>query len=414
MTSTNSSTATLPNERKEVEEVLSSRPVEYYLKHRINEKLIEGLVDNNRFNDSLSRARVGKVKGKTYNLLPQGLIYEAILKKKITKKEDVGGNFEIPYSIGGLKHVNALVDQGYDVNIIPYSTYMKLNDEMPAKTDIKLSLASHSYIYPLGIAEDVLVEVAEHVYPVDFVILDIKENEKRPFILGTSFLTMAKTVIKFDKGTITLRSGKGKISFHRIPDSPCMTEKGEKTPRNWPPIYSQVFDDESAQAEELMQTAKDLEESVHQEFETGVTKDQPDEETSQLPDGFIYNEQYKKNRLMRIDELYKFSDDTPNDVWTALNDSLKGIQMKFYTLAGNPVKEILLKLNLPDHRIRKDGGDLRSDEVLKLKNFKKDATLKLFKSTNQERCSRSHSRQAKEQAQDLKSMITTSNHKIND
>ncbi|GKC69709.1 hypothetical protein Tco_1115592 [Tanacetum coccineum] len=26
----------------------------------------------------------------------------------------------------------------------------------------------------------------------------------------------------------------------------------------------------------------------------------------------------------------------------------------------------------------------RSDEVLKLKNFKKDATLKLFKSTNQE------------------------------
>ncbi|GKD40344.1 hypothetical protein Tco_1260551, partial [Tanacetum coccineum] len=72
----------------------------------------------------------------------------------------------------------------------------------------------------------------------------------------------------------------------------------------------------------------------------------------------------------------------------------------FYTLAGNPVKEILLKLNLPDHRIRKDGGEVkefqrsfrhsdterlsRSDEVLKLKNFKKDATLKLSKSTNQE------------------------------
>ncbi|GKB32689.1 hypothetical protein Tco_0872090 [Tanacetum coccineum] len=83
------------------------------------------------------------------------------------------------------------------------------------------------------------------------------------------------------------------------------------------------------------------------------------------------------------------------------------------------------------------------DEVLKLKNFKKDAFIKLFKSTNQERyehvgpevtssqdgkvnkmakrdyawlmisrCSRSHSRHAKEQAQDLKSMITTSNHKL--
>ncbi|GJW87997.1 hypothetical protein Tco_0163337 [Tanacetum coccineum] len=42
--------------------------------------------------------------------------------------------------------------------------------------------------------------------------------------------------------------------------------------------------DESAQAEEPMQTAKDLEESAHQEFEIGVTKDQPNEETSQLPD----------------------------------------------------------------------------------------------------------------------------------
>ncbi|GJU96301.1 hypothetical protein Tco_1321057 [Tanacetum coccineum] len=146
-------------ERKEVEEVLSSRLVEYYLKHRINEKLIDGLVDNNRFNDSLSRARVGKVKGNTYNVLPRGPVYEAILKKKITKKEDVEGNFEIPCSIGGLKHVNTLVDQGSDVNVMPYSTYMKLTDEMPAETDIRLSLASHSYIYPLGIAEDVLVEV---------------------------------------------------------------------------------------------------------------------------------------------------------------------------------------------------------------------------------------------------------------
>ncbi|GJR05156.1 hypothetical protein Tco_0528140 [Tanacetum coccineum] len=73
---------------------------------------------------------------------------------------------------------------------------------------------------------------------------------------------------------------------------------------------------------------------------------------------------------------------------------------RFNTTAGNPVKKILLKLNLSDHRILKDGGGVkevqrsfrhsdterlsRSDEVLKLKNFKKDATLKLSKSTNQE------------------------------
>ncbi|GJV51817.1 MAK10-like protein [Tanacetum coccineum] len=134
------------HKKEEVVETPSSRPVEYYLKHRINEKLIEGLVDNNRFNDSLSGARARKKKGKTYNVLPRGHVYEAILKKKIAKKEDIGGNFEIPCSIGGLKHVNALIDQGSDVNVMPYSTYMKLTDERLAETEIRLLLASHLYL----------------------------------------------------------------------------------------------------------------------------------------------------------------------------------------------------------------------------------------------------------------------------
>nr|GEX62862.1 CAAX amino terminal protease [Tanacetum cinerariifolium] len=157
-------------EKEEAVEAPGSQPVGYYLKHKINKKLIEGLVENHRFNDSLSAARVGKMKWETYNLLHREPVYEAILKKNITKKEDIGGNFEIPYNIG-------------------------------------------------GITEDVLVDVAGYVYPVEFVILDIKEDKKRPFILGTPFLTTAKAVIKFDKGTITLRFGKSKMSFHRRPES---------------------------------------------------------------------------------------------------------------------------------------------------------------------------------------------------
>ncbi|GKE38479.1 MAK10-like protein [Tanacetum coccineum] len=185
-------------------------------------------VEVSGFNNSLSKTRVGKKKGKAYKVLPGGPVYDAILKKKITKKEDIRGNFEIPCSIGDIKHVNDLVDQGSDVKVMPYSTYMKLIDERPAETDIRLSLASHSYIYPLGIAEDVLGEVAKHVFSIDFVIMDIKENKKRPFILGTPFLTTAKATIKFDTGTITLRSGKSKVSFHRISDSSCMSSQGVK------------------------------------------------------------------------------------------------------------------------------------------------------------------------------------------
>ncbi|GJQ95328.1 hypothetical protein Tco_0006467, partial [Tanacetum coccineum] len=47
------------------------------------------------------------------------------------------------------------------------------------------------------------------------------------------------------------------------------------------------------------------------------------------PRGFIYQNKDKKNRLMRIYELHKFSDGTLDDVRIALNDRLKGIRMEY-------------------------------------------------------------------------------------
>ncbi|GKD10169.1 hypothetical protein Tco_1189854 [Tanacetum coccineum] len=47
------------------------------------------------------------------------------------------------------------------------------------------------------------------------------------------------------------------------------------------------------------------------------------------PRGFIYQNKHKKNRLMRIDELYKFSNGTLNDVRSALDDILKQIRMEY-------------------------------------------------------------------------------------
>nr|GFD16041.1 hypothetical protein [Tanacetum cinerariifolium] len=44
---------------------------------------------------------------------------------------------------------------------------------------------------------------------------------------------------------------------------------------------------------------------------------------------FAFNNKGKHNRLMRIDELHKFNDGTLNDVRTALDDLIKGIQMKY-------------------------------------------------------------------------------------
>ncbi|GJR65862.1 hypothetical protein Tco_0011927 [Tanacetum coccineum] len=47
------------------------------------------------------------------------------------------------------------------------------------------------------------------------------------------------------------------------------------------------------------------------------------------PHGIIYVDQFKRKRLMRADELHKFSDGTLNDVRTTLHDIVVGIRMEY-------------------------------------------------------------------------------------
>ncbi|GJR47463.1 hypothetical protein Tco_1315566 [Tanacetum coccineum] len=50
------------------------------------------------------------------------------------------------------------------------------------------------------------------------------------------------------------------------------------------------------------------------------------------PKGVIFKDEMNRNRLMRADELHKFSDGTLNDVRSALNDIAKGIRMEYLSM----------------------------------------------------------------------------------
>ncbi|GJS71868.1 reverse transcriptase domain-containing protein [Tanacetum coccineum] len=91
---------------------------------------------------------------------------------------------------------NALADLGASINLMPYSLYAKLSLETLKPTKMSVRLADRSFQYPVGIAENMLVEVGKFTFPADFVILEIEEDSKVPLILGRPFLHTADAVIR--------------------------------------------------------------------------------------------------------------------------------------------------------------------------------------------------------------------------
>ncbi|GJV34138.1 retrovirus-related pol polyprotein from transposon TNT 1-94 [Tanacetum coccineum] len=67
--------------------------------------------------------------------------------------------------------------------------------------------------HPKGIAENVLVGIGKFIFPIDFIILDMHEDDKVPLILGRPFLSTTHAKIDVFKRKITLRVGDEKIIF---------------------------------------------------------------------------------------------------------------------------------------------------------------------------------------------------------
>ncbi|XP_076889029.1 uncharacterized protein LOC143539662 [Bidens hawaiensis] len=115
------------------------------------------------------------------------------------------GSFTIPCLIGSLSVSNALADLGASINLMPYSVFAKLDLGEPKPTRISIQLVDHSVKYPRGIVENMLVKIDKFVFPVDFVILDMDEDENVPLILGRPILATARALIDVYTGRLTFR-----------------------------------------------------------------------------------------------------------------------------------------------------------------------------------------------------------------
>ncbi|RDX95943.1 hypothetical protein CR513_21452, partial [Mucuna pruriens] len=84
--------------------------------------------------------------------------------------------FSVPCTIGDCTFTYAMLDLGASINVMPTSIYKSLNFGDVEPTGRTIQLANKSVVQPLGILEDVLVQVNELIFPADFYLLDMEDE----------------------------------------------------------------------------------------------------------------------------------------------------------------------------------------------------------------------------------------------
>ena len=97
---------------------------------------------------------------------------------------------------------------------MPLSIFRKLGLEELTLTMVSLVMADRSIKHPRGIVEDVLVKVGKLIFPVDFIILDMKEDKDIPIILGRPLLATGGAIIDVRCGKLTLQVDDEKVTFN--------------------------------------------------------------------------------------------------------------------------------------------------------------------------------------------------------
>ncbi|GKC09937.1 reverse transcriptase domain-containing protein [Tanacetum coccineum] len=118
----------------------------------------------------------------------------ALIQNKVPPKLRDPKIFLIPCNFNKAFSCDALADLGASINLLPYYLYAKLSPETLKPTKISVRLANRSFQYPVGIVENMLVEVGKFTFPIDFVILEIEEDrtilEEKLFAEFDEFMAM--------------------------------------------------------------------------------------------------------------------------------------------------------------------------------------------------------------------------------
>jgi hypothetical protein len=137
----------------------------------------------------------------------------AIIQRTLPKKEVDPGRVTLPVKIGDIYVGKGLIDLGSSINLIPLSIVKRLGNIEIKSIQMTLQLADKSTTHPHGVAQDVLVKVDKLFFPVDFIVIDMEEDDDAPLILGRPFMKTARMMINVDDGLMKVRVQNEEVTF---------------------------------------------------------------------------------------------------------------------------------------------------------------------------------------------------------
>ncbi|XP_071916696.1 uncharacterized protein [Coffea arabica] len=186
-----------------------------FRKVEVNIPLLDAIKQIPRYAKFLKELCTGKKKLKGNEKVHMGENVSAVLQKKLPPKCKDPGMFTVPCKIGNIKIEKAMLDLGASINVMPRSIYNLMNVGPLKETGVIIQLADRSNAYPDGVLEDILVQIDNLIFPADFYVLDMEDDNSNssPMLLGRPFLKTARTKIDVFTGTLTMEFDGDVIKF---------------------------------------------------------------------------------------------------------------------------------------------------------------------------------------------------------
>ncbi|GJV77801.1 hypothetical protein Tco_1509385 [Tanacetum coccineum] len=182
-------------------------------KFPINIPLVDTLKQTPDYIEFLQELMSNKTKIKEESMVKLNARCSAVFPNELPSKEKDPGSFILPCLISSMAASNALADLGASISVMSFSMFKRLGVGNLKPVKMLVEMADKSVQSLTGMIGNVLVKIDKFIFPVDFFILDIVEDDKVPIILVRPMLAIAHAMIDIFGKKISLEVGS---ENHRI------------------------------------------------------------------------------------------------------------------------------------------------------------------------------------------------------